>query len=105
MAWNFCVSAKGVASSKVKPVVIEWNQTGEFPHEPGTFTQVFEVWDAKHFLETTGQYGQSEIRKVERKSLEIVARQALDRQFFGEGVTKVGKDIFQLTWREGVILK
>ena len=105
MAWSFPVLAKGVASPKVKPVVIEWKQTGEFPHESGTFTQGFEIWDAKHFLETTGQYGQSEIRKVERKSGKVVARQALDSQFFGEGVTKVGKDIFQLTWREGVILK
>ena len=42
---------------------------------------------------------------MERKSGKVVARQALDSQFFGEGVTKVGKDIFQLTWREGVILK
>jgi len=97
--------AKGVASPKVKPVIIEWKQTGEFIHEPATFTQGFEIWDSKYFLETTGQYGQSEIRKVERKSGKIVSRQALDSQFFGEGVTKLGKDIFQLTWREGVILK
>ena len=84
---------------------ISWKLEHKLPHDPSAFTQGLEVWGNSHFLETTGLYGKSEIRKVERLTGKIVAAQALDPKFFGEGVTRLGPDIFQLTWREGIILK
>lgn len=99
----FAGSKKG--SHTFKPNVLSWRQTGEFPHDPSAFTQGFEVWDKHHFLESTGQYGRSELRRVNRKTGDVVAKTSLDPQFFGEGVTRIGQEILQLTWREGLILQ
>jgi len=87
------------------PVVKLWSQTAEFPHDPDAFTQGLEVWGETYFLESTGQYGRSDIRKVERKTGKVVSQASLDRELFAEGVTRLGEEIFQLTWREGLILK
>ena len=89
----------------VRPKVLAWRQTAEFPHDPAAFTQGFEVWDKNYFLESTGQYGRSEIRRVERRSGDVVVKGSLDHHHFAEGVTRIGEDIFQLTWREGLILR
>ncbi len=89
----------------VRPKVLAWRQTGEFPHDPTAFTQGFEVWDKNYFLESTGQYGRSEVRRVDRRSGDVVVKGSLERQYFAEGVTRIGEDIFQLTWREGWILR
>jgi glutaminyl-peptide cyclotransferase len=85
--------------------VITWKLEHELPHDPEAFTQGLEVWGNSYFLETTGLYGKSEIRKVERLTGKIVSAQVLDAKLFGEGVTRLGPDILQLTWREGTILK
>lgn len=90
--------------SKKFPQVISWRQTAEFPHDSNAFTQGLEVWDKDYFLESTGHYGRSELRRVERKSGTVASKVSLDRQYFGEGVTRVGDKILQLTWREGLIL-
>jgi glutamine cyclotransferase len=37
----------------VRPKVLAWRQTAEFPHDPAAFTQGFEVWDKNYFLEST----------------------------------------------------
>lgn len=106
----FCIEPRLFAGNKkvsqsVKPKVLSWRQTGEFPHDAQAFTQGFEVWDESHFLESTGQYGRSELRRVNRKTGEVVAKASLEAQFFGEGVTRIGQEILQLTWREGLILQ
>ena len=87
------------------PKVISWKLERELPHDPAAFTQGLEVFESRYFLESTGQYGRSEIRKVEISTGKIISQQALDGKYFGEGLTRVGSDIFQLTWQEGVILK
>ena len=91
--------------SVVRPKVLAWRQTAEFPHDPAAFTQGFEVWDKNYFLESTGHYGRSEIRRVDRRSGQVLAKASLEQQYFAEGVTRIGEDIFQLTWREGSILR
>lgn len=91
--------------AKKFPRVISWRQTGEFPHDPQAFTQGLEVWDKDYFLESTGHYGRSELRRVERRSGTVISRVSLDREYFAEGVTRLGDSIFQLTWREGLIFQ
>lgn len=91
--------------SALVPEVIKFKVERELPHDPTAFTQGLEIWEPGYFLETTGQYGQSELRKVEIATGQVKLRKALDGKYFGEGATKFGSDIFQLTWREGAILK
>lgn len=91
--------------AQAQPKVLSWTKTNEFPHDPSAFTQGFEVWDKQYFLESTGHYGKSEIRKVDRTTGVVKSRTSLDKSYFGEGVTRVGADFLQLTWREGLILR
>ncbi len=93
------------SSFGVTPEVIGFELKRELPHDPRAFTQGLEIWEPGYFLETTGQYGQSELRKVEISSGKVVMSKPLDGKYFGEGATRVGSDVFQLTWREGAVLK
>lgn len=87
------------------PEVIAFHVSRELPHDVAAFTQGLEIWEPGYFLETTGQYGQSELRKVEIDSGKVMMRRPLDGKYFGEGATRIGSDIMQLTWREGVVLR
>ena len=95
----------GVKAFAGSPEVISFTLKRELPHDSAAFTQGLEVWSPGYLLETTGQYGQSELRKVEIDSGRVVMRKPLDGKYFGEGAIKVGTDILQLTWREGTVLR
>ena len=87
---------EGVARWTVE--IIEW-----FPHDPGAFTQGLEVADGIMY-ESTGLWGQSSLRTVNPATGEVTARVDLPAEFFGEGLTVAGDEIFQLTWQSGTAL-
>lgn len=72
-----------------------------FPHDPKAFTQGLQFENGSLY-ETTGQYGGSQLRKVELATGKVVKSTNLEEKFFGEGMTIVGDKIFFLTWMEGV---
>jgi len=71
------------------------------PHDPGAFTQGL-LWHRGSLFESTGLNGRSSLREVEPKSGIVQRKVDLDRQYFGEGLARVGERLVQLTWREGV---
>lgn len=68
-----------------------------------SFTQGLEL-DGDELIVGTGQYGGSRIYRSSVDGQESVS-QSLDPEFFGEGITKSGDVIWQLTWNEGVAFK
>lgn len=68
-----------------------------------SFTQGLEL-DGDKLIVGTGQYGGSRIYRSSVDGQESVS-QSLDPEFFGEGITKSGDAIWQLTWNEGVAFK
>ncbi|CDG85877.1 glutaminyl-peptide cyclotransferase [Janthinobacterium agaricidamnosum] len=72
-----------------------------YPHDPQAFTQGLLFKDG-HLYESTGQNGQSSLRKVDLSSGRVVQRTMLDKDVFGEGITDVGNDIIGLTWTSQV---
>lgn len=77
------------------------------PHDPGAFTQGLEFDDSGTVVfESTGQYGESTVRRVDPVTGEVQRNKDLDPSWFGEGLTRItvdGRDeIAVLTWREGV---
>lgn len=71
-----------------------------FPHQTDAFTQGLEFHDGVLY-ESTGRYdGQSSLRKVDFKTGEVLKRTSLGNQYFAEGITFVGNQIYQLTYRE-----
>ena len=69
-----------------------------FPHDPTAFTQGL-LYDNGFLYESTGQYGQSSLRKVELETGAVVQLHQLDDRFFAEGLALFGNRLLQLTWR------
>ena len=74
------------------------------PHDPTSYTQGLE-WHDGSLFESTGQYEQSERRRLDPHSGEVLATVPLDAEMFGEGLTVVDDEILQLTWQEGQLLR
>lgn len=75
----------------------------EYPHDPRAFTQGL-LWHHGSLYESTGQYGQSSLKKVALHSGDVLHEIRLSPRLFGEGLAKVGDRLIQLTWREEVAL-
>ena len=60
--------------------------------------------DNQHLVVSTGSYGVSKIIvykfNIEACSFEQTFLENLDPKLFGEGLTRVGDKVYQLTWRE-----
>ena len=69
-----------------------------FPHDPQAYTQGL-VSHKGYLYESTGLYGQSALRKKEMKTGKTLKEVKLSREYFGEGITILGKKIYQLTWQ------
>ena len=74
-----------------------------YPHDPAAFTQGLLLHDGTLY-ESTGNYGDSSLRKVEVETGKVLARTNLPPELFGEGLALVGGELVQLTWREGLAL-
>ena len=72
-----------------------------YPHDRNAFTQGLEYHEGALY-EGTGLNGRSGLRKVQLKDGTVERRVDLEPQYFGEGITIVGDEVFQLTWQSGV---
>lgn len=75
--------------------------TARLPHDRSAFTQGL-VYHHGEFLESTGLYGQSSVRRVDPATGQVLARKNLDATLFGEGLALCQGRLLQLTWREGL---
>ncbi len=95
VAWAF-TPARGHRVDQVEVVA-------EFPHDVEAFTQGLAIVDGQLY-EGTGQYGRSELRKVDLETGRVLQRVPLDRRYFGEGIAIWGDRIIQLTWKAGLAI-
>lgn len=73
----------------------------EYPHDTAAYSQGL-VFINGYFYESTGQYGQSSIRKVKPETGEILQAINSPDSVFGEGLTCFQNQLIQLTWKSGV---
>lgn len=77
-----------------------------YPHDPTAFTEGLLFDDRGDLYESTGQYGESSIRRVEPTSGEVVSRVALPPDMFGEGIAMTAdRTLVQLTWKEHAAIR
>jgi glutamine cyclotransferase len=74
-----------------------------FPHDPKAFTQGL-IYEKETFLESTGMFGQSSLRRTDLRTGKVLEQRDLPAKAFGEGLAQWGGEVFQLTWKNGVIL-
>jgi glutamine cyclotransferase len=70
-----------------------------FKHDPKAFTQGLVIHNG-FFYESTGEYGDSTLRKVEIESGKVLQKKELNDDYFAEGMTIMNGKIYQITWRE-----
>ncbi len=71
-----------------------------FHHDPMAYTQGLFVHDG-FLYESTGQRGESSLRKVDKETGKVLQKKELDAKYFGEGISLLNNEIFMLTWTEG----
>lgn len=69
------------------------------PHDADAFTQGL-VAAGDVIYESTGLYGESTLRQVDRGTGEVIRQVELDDSFFGEGLELVDDNLVQLTWQQ-----
>jgi glutaminyl-peptide cyclotransferase len=73
----------------------------QYPHDTAAFTQGLELHEGLLY-EGTGLEGESDIRIVEPETGEVRQIVDLPADVFGEGITIVGDQIWQITWQEQI---
>lgn len=80
--------------------ILSFGKVARHPHDSGAFTQGLVYYDG-YLYESTGQEGRSSLRKVEIDTGKVVQSVNLNKEFFGEGLERVGDKLYQLTWEHG----
>ncbi len=88
------------AEAVTTPVAISYNVVNQYPHDTKAFTEGLEFRDG-FLYESIGQYGRSDVRKVELTTGKVLQATTMDARYFGEGMTLLNGKIYQLTYREG----
>lgn len=84
----------------VAPKVIRAKVVAEYPHDPKAYTQGLLFHNGKLY-ESTGQYGESTLRRVELETGRVEQQIKLSPKLFGEGLALCSGQLYQLTWMEG----
>lgn len=95
------ISTKLTILNDAAPKIYSYKILNEYPHDITSYTQGLEFHDGVLY-ESTGQYGKSKLRKVDYKTGEVLKNIDLGSQYFGEGLTILNNNIYQLTWKENM---
>lgn len=82
------------------PEIYTYKIINTYPHDQKAYTQGLEFYKDTLY-ESTGQYGNSSLRKTDFETGEILKKVDLADRYFGEGLSVLNDKIYQLTWNEG----
>lgn len=83
------------------PKIYTYKVINEYPHDITSYTQGLEFFNDTLY-ESTGQKGESKLRKLDYKTGDVLKNIDLSNDYFGEGLTIFNNKIYQLTWRENI---
>lgn len=84
----------------IRPNIQSYEILATHPHDARAFTQGLFFWEG-FLYESTGQFGESTIRKTNIETGEVIAFRDIPPEYFGEGITRWKDKIIALTWRAG----
>jgi len=76
---------------------------GTFPHDTSSYTQGLVIYKGELY-EGTGLVGKSKLMKVDLKTGKALQSINLEAKYFGEGVTILNDTVYQLTWKNKIVL-
>lgn len=83
------------------PPVSTYEIVKTYKHDDKAFTQGLVVHNG-FFYESTGEYGDSSLRKVEIETGKVLQKKDIAEEYFAEGMTIFNDKIYQITWQENV---
>jgi len=84
-----------------KPGGFRFKVVRVLPHDSSAFTQGLAYYGG-FLYEGTGRYGNSSIRKINIQTGEILVKQELSADYFGEDIATCRGKLLQLTWQSQV---
>ena len=94
--WLLMAAAGAIGAAPVVPQVVQ-----ALPHDTDAFTQGLIYHDGV-FYESTGLYGESDLREVDPATGQVLQLHPLPANQFGEGLALVDGELVQLTWQANV---
>ena len=82
----------------VAPKIYGYSIVDTYPHPSDAYTQGLEFHNGKLY-ESTGQYGESDIRITQVETGEVIQKKEMSKDVFAEGLTILNDKVYQLTWR------
>lgn len=87
--------------SDIKPEIYAVKIVASYPHDVNAYTQGL-LFEDGILYESTGQTGQSSLRKVKVETGEKLKVLNLPPDIFGEGLASVGNYLYQLTYKNNI---
>ena len=84
--------------NNIIPSIYTYEIVNTYPHDITSYTQGLEFYKGELY-ESTGQYKESKLRRVNFETGEVLKNINLSDNFFGEGLTILNDKIYQLTWK------
>ena len=94
------LAAASVQAAEPAPPTYGYRIVNTYPHDPRAFTQGLFYLNG-NLYESTGQVGQSTIRKVHFEDGRVLQSVPIPPGLFGEGITNFGNEIISITWQGG----
>ena len=81
------------------PTQLQYEVVKVYAHDTSSYTQGLE-WYGETLIEGTGNYGESQLHKMDANMKSLGKKINLPKELFGEGITIFNNKIYQLTWKE-----
>ncbi len=100
------VSDNDAASVNPAPPLISYNILNVYPHDTSAFTEGLLVHQGQLYESTGGQPRENDFKSwlapVDIKTGRAIKKVMLDTAYFGEGITILNDNIYQLTWKDEI---
>src|SRR5690625_5275786 len=84
---SYTIQNSIVLIADAAPSIYTYEVLEEYPHDIKAYTQGLEFYNDDILFESTGQYGQSGLRRVDLSSGEVLKKIDLGDKYFGDGLT------------------
>ncbi len=95
------VSTNFVLLAAKAPEELTFTVIKKYPHDTSAYTEGLLYKDG-YLYESTGNKGQSDLRKVDLETGKVVQRQKIDPKYFGEGSAITGDKIVMFTYKDKI---
>jgi len=95
------ISKKIIVFAPTAPQVYTYEIINEYPHNKDYFTQGLEFY-RDTLYEGTGKLEKSKLLKLDYKTATVMKEHNLKNTQFGEGITILNNNIYQLTWQSNI---